>query len=173
MRVFAFDEARFGLKSWHRRCWCTFGHRPPWVVQDRYEWFWLYSALEPATGESFSLYLPRLDGTCLQVFLEHFRAAYPDDDVLLVMDQASSHRSGQVVWPENVNPLLLPPYSPQLNPAERWFEELRRSLANRLFDTLDALQDALTDALRRYWQDKPRLARLTGYPWWLDALRYL
>ncbi len=140
-------------------------------MQDRYEWFWLYSAVEPATGESFSLYLPRLDGTCLQLFLKHLKAAYPDDNVLLVMDQARSHRSAQVVWPENVEPLLLPPYSPQLNSAERSFLELRRALANRLFDTLDALQDALTEALQRYWQDKPRLARLTGYPWWLDALR--
>lgn len=171
--MFAFDEARFGLKSWQRRRWCPFGVRPPWVVQDKYEWFWLYSAVEPATGESFSLYLPRLDGTCLQVFLEHLSARYPGDDVLLVMDQASSHRSTKVVYPANVQPLLLPPYSPQLNPAERWFEELRRALANRLFDTLDALQDALTEALRPFWQDKQRLAQLTGFPWWLHALRKL
>jgi len=48
LRVLALDEARFGLKSWHRRRWCPCGHRPPWVVQDRYEWFWLYAAVEPA-----------------------------------------------------------------------------------------------------------------------------
>jgi hypothetical protein len=82
LRVFAFDEARFGLKNWHRRRWCPFGFRPPWVVQDKYEWLWLYSALEPASGESFSLYLPYLNGVCLQVFLEHLKAAYPDDQVL-------------------------------------------------------------------------------------------
>ncbi|MDQ3397947.1 MAG: hypothetical protein M3511_09280 [Deinococcota bacterium] len=51
-------------------------------MQDKYEWFWLYSAAEPATGESFSLYLPRLVGVCLKVFLEQLSAAYPDDDVL-------------------------------------------------------------------------------------------
>jgi hypothetical protein len=47
-------------------------------VQDKYQWFWLYTAVEPATGESYSLYLPSLDGVCLQVFLEHLKAAYPD-----------------------------------------------------------------------------------------------
>lgn len=61
LRVLALDEARFGLKSWHRRRWCPCGHRPPWVVQDRYEWFWLYAAVEPATGQSCCLYLPYLD----------------------------------------------------------------------------------------------------------------
>lgn len=89
------------------------------------------------------------------------------------MDQASSHRSTHVDWPDNVQPLLLPPYSPQLNPTERWFEELRKVLSNRLFDTLAALQDALTEALRPFWYDKPRLAQLTGYPWWLEALQQL
>ena len=65
LRVFAFDEARFGLKNRHSRRWCPFGHRPPWVVQDKYEWRWRYTALESATGDSFSLYLSNLDGVCL------------------------------------------------------------------------------------------------------------
>jgi len=142
-------------------------------VQDKYQWFWLYTAVEPATGDSFSLYLPSLDGVCLQVFLEQLKAAYPDDALLLVMDRASSHRSTQVTWPQDIQPLLLPSYSPQLNPAERCFQELRKALSNRLFGTLEALQNALTDALRPFWHDKPRLAQLTGYPWWLEALQKL
>lgn len=129
--------------------------------------------MEPATGDLFSLYLPSLDGVCLQVFLEHLKAAYPDDALLLVMDRASSHRSTRVTWPQDTQPLLLPSYSPQLNPAERCFQELRRALSNSLFGTLEALQDALTDALRPLWHDKPRLAQLTGYPWWLEALQEL
>lgn len=142
-------------------------------MQDKYQWFWLYTAVEPATGDSFSLYLPSLDSTCLQVFLEHLKAAYPDDALLLVMDRASSHRSTRVTWPQDTQPLLLPAYSPQLNPAERCFQELRKALSNRLFGTLDALQDALTDALRPFWHNKPCLAQLTGYSWWLEALKKL
>ena len=88
-------------------------------MQDKYQWFWLYTAVEPKTGESFSLYLPSLDGVCLQVFLEHLKAAYPNDALLLVMDRASSHRSTRVTWPQDIQPLLLPSYSPQLNPAEQ------------------------------------------------------
>ena len=69
LRVFALDEARFGLKSWHRRRWCPWGYRPPWIVQDRYEWLWLYAAVEPDTGDSCCLYLPYLDTACFQRFI--------------------------------------------------------------------------------------------------------
>lgn len=54
-RFFAMDEARFGLKVWHRRYWRPKGHRPPWQVEDRYKWLWLYAAVEPARKESFCL----------------------------------------------------------------------------------------------------------------------
>ena len=64
----------------------------------------------------------------------------------------------------------MPPYSPELNPAERWFEALRRIFANAIFDTLDDLEAALTEALRPYWQNPARLQRLVGYPWWCGAM---
>ncbi len=63
-------------------------------------------------------------------------------------------------------PLLLPPRSPELDPAERWFGELREPLANTAFESLDALEASLSAALRPYWEDPSLLARLTGYGWW-------
>ena len=75
-----------------------------------------------------------------------------------------------VEWPERVNALRLPPRSPELNPAERWFRELRRHLSNRVFDTIKAIDDALTEALRPYWNDEDLLKRLVGYNWWLNEL---
>ena len=170
VRVWAFDEARFGLKTWFRRRWCPRGSRAPWVVEDRYEWLWLYAAVEPATGASFCLYLPRLDGACLEVFLQAFRQAYPDDDIVLVLDGSGSHSNGAVTWPVGIHPLRLPPYSPELNPAERWFADLRGALANTLFESIDALMTALTQELKPYWAQPTRLAQLTGYPWWLEGI---
>lgn len=64
----------------------------------------------------------------------------------------------------------MPPRSPELNPAERWFGELRRRLSNRVFDTIEAIDEALTEALRPYWDDEHLLKRLTGYGWWLNGL---
>ena len=78
--------------------------------------------------------------------------------------------SGKVHWPGGIEKIALPPYSPELNPAERWFEALRRIFANAIFDTLEDLEAALTEALRPYWQNPAKLQRLVGYPWWCHAV---
>jgi transposase len=164
------DEARFGLKAWHRCRWCPKGFRPPWIFEDNYEWVWLYAAVEPLTGESFCLYLPGVDGECFEVFLEEFEKAYPDEDILLVLDGSPSHRSGKVSWPLGIEGLPLPAYSPELNPVERWFLELRARLSNRIFESEEEIMEALSEALGSYWEDPSMLAKLTGYGWWLEEI---
>jgi transposase len=66
--------------------------------------------------------------------------------------------------------LALPSYSPELNPAERWFEEFRRSLSNRAFESVALIEDALTKTLGPYWETPSILKRLTGYSWWVKAV---
>ena len=75
-----------------------------------------------------------------------------------------------MVWPEGITPLALPPYSPELNPAERLFKELRDELSNLVFDDLDDLERTLTKALRPYWQHPECLISLTAYPWWRQGV---
>jgi len=145
------------------------GDRAPYVVKDHYQWIWLYAAVEPTTGASFCLYMPHLDGTCAAIFLQKLQEAYPGDDVLVVWDGAGAHRSSKIQAISAVQRLTLPPYSPDLNPAEHWFQELRQQLSSRIFASLANLQAALTTALRPYWDDPDHLARLTGDPWWRDA----
>ena len=139
-------------------------------MEDRYEWLWLYAAIEPATGESFYLYLPCLDGACFETFLWELSKAYPGEEIVLVLDGAPGHRSGRVSWPEGMEALPLPPYSPELNPVERLFEELRAKLSNIVFGSLEAMMETLTEVLRQYWEIPPALARLTGYGWWLEGI---
>lgn len=138
-----------------------------------YEWTYLYAALEPTTGESFCLYLPGMDGGCLEIFLKELSEAYPNHHLLLVLDGAPSHRSGEVAHPENVSLLELPAYSPELDPVERWFQEFRRELSNRTFEAVELLQEALSKTLQPYWEDPARLRRLTGFSWWVEAINAL
>lgn len=160
------DEARFGLINWHKHRYCPRGIRPPCVVCRRYEWTWFYTAVEPMSGESFSLYLPRLDGACYELFLSQLSQSYPDDLIILLRDNAPAHRKQELNVPENIVSLAFPPYSPELNPVERWFLEFRRVLANRCFDTIDALHHTLTQVLELFTSDKERLELLTNFPWW-------
>jgi DDE superfamily endonuclease len=165
----AFDEGRFGLKIWLRRRWCPDGERPPWVYEDRYAWWWLYAAVRPQTGERCCLPLPEVDAACFQAFLAAFGAQLTGRRVGLVPDGASAHRSGEVRWPAGIVPL--PPYSPELNPAERRFEHLRRRLSNRVFTDLDELAAAITAELSAFWEEPHTLTSLVAYPWWVDAVR--
>ena len=170
-RVVAFDEGRFGLKCWFRRRWCTVGHRPPWIVEDQYEWVWVYIAVEPATGECCCLLLPHVDTACLTAFLETRREEWPGERIGVVLDGSGSHRSTQVNWPEGIVPLPLPPYSPELNPAEQVFRHLRKRLANEIFATLEALEEVLMSELRRWWAHPRVVMRMTNYPWWREGVK--
>jgi transposase len=139
-------------------------------VHRAYEWTYLYAAVDPATGESFCLYLPGLDGTCFEVFLERLSEVYADHRLVVVLDGAPSHTSKEIELPENLSLLPLPSYSPELNPVERWFQEFRRTLANRVLETIELLQEALRRVLEPYWEEPARLRRLTGYSWWTEAI---
>jgi hypothetical protein len=111
LKILAFDEARFGLINWHRRRYCPKGFRPAYIVRHTYKWTYLYAALDPTRGESFCLYLPGMDSLCLEAFLEELGRAYADYHLLVVLDGAPSHTSGQITLPENVSLLRLPAYS--------------------------------------------------------------
>ena len=89
----------------------------------------------------------------------------------VVLDSWGSHRSREVIWPQNMRPLYLPPYSPELNPAEQIFRHLRKKLSNSVFTTLDEWQNALIDELEQFWEQPTVLLHLTGSPWWVEAVQ--
>jgi putative transposase len=110
---------------------------------------------------------------CLQIFLKELPQPYSDDHLLIVLDGAPSHRSEEIVCPDNVDFLRLPAYSPELDPVERWFQEFRRELSNKAFETVELLQQALGQALLPYWEEPARLRQLTGFSWWVEAVNAL
>ncbi len=116
------------------------------------------------------MYLPGMDDGCLEIFLAELSKSHPEHNLLIVLDGAPSHRSEQIAHPENISLLRLPPYSPELDPAERWFEEFRRKLSNRAFESVALLQECLTQTLRPYWEEPSLLKRLIGYSWWVKAV---
>jgi transposase len=64
--------------------------------------------------------------------------------------------------PANVRPVTLPPYSPQLNPVEKLWDQLKDYLCNQPFKTLLQLEAVMPEFLRGIWQDAPRVCRLVG-----------
>lgn len=135
-------------------------------MEDDYEWVWLYAAVEPLKGESFFLLLPWVNGDCLEIFLQEFRQATGEESIALVLDNAPSHLSQKVQWPKGIQPVPLPAYSPELNPAEQIFKFFRQKLSNRVFDSIEELEDALSQLK----QSPAQLSQMTAYPWWKHSL---
>ncbi len=144
------DEARLGQQGTLTKVWAPRGSRPTAVKQTRYEWVYLYAAVEPATGASVALLAPNVNTDTFNVFLGMLAAEVKaDEHVVLIMDQAGWHKSRAMALPECVTVLLLPPYSPELNPVERLWHFLRsHHLSNRAYDDYDHLIDAGTAAWR-------------------------
>jgi hypothetical protein len=99
-----------------------YGVKPVQVVEPLYAYYWLYAAVEPTTGEAFWWELPRLDAACFTVFLRQFSQQYAESLNVVLLDQAPAHVAQRVLIPENVVLVLLPAYSPELNPVERLWE---------------------------------------------------
>ena len=108
--------------------------------------FYLYNAVELGTGEHFTLEIPHVNTVCLNVFLQEFAKAYPYEKILLVMDGAGWHKSKKITIPDNIEIIYLPPYSPELNPVERFWEHIKRhTIRNKIYLTIPSLQKTVGD----------------------------
>src|SRR4029434_10126460 len=122
VRVFCQDESRLGLHLPVHRLLTGYGVKPVQIIEPLYEYYWLYAAVEPSTGEAFWWELPRLDADCFTIFLRQFGHHYAESLNIVLLDQAPAHVAQRVPIPENVVLMWLPAYSPELNPVERLWE---------------------------------------------------
>ena len=145
------DEARFGQQGTITDVWARTGSRPHAVRQTRYEWVYLYAAVEPGSGESAALLAPNVDTGTMNAFLRILDAERKaGEHFVLIMDQAGWHKSRTLELPDGITVLLLPPYSPELNPVENLWHYLRSHyLSNKSYADYDALLAAGTEAYRK------------------------
>jgi transposase len=121
--------------------------KPQGRVGWKRENFYLYGAVEPATGDSFFYEFSHLDSACFQAFLNHFSQQFPDSLNLLQLDNGSFHQSITLNWPENILPIFQPAHSPELNPIERLWQYLKQFLRWDTYTNLEQLRQKLTEVL--------------------------
>jgi transposase len=155
------DEMRIGTRTALGRKWTPIGVRPVGKQQIGYQYLYLYVSLKPFTGEMFALFLPRLDKECFGIFIAQ-RSLQLKRRTLLIADGATAHRLEEN---DLVELAKLPPYAPELNPVERFFEELRRKLEFRVFETLEQAEDFVSTAIQEFLQDRERVKSLTLFPY--------
>jgi len=156
---------RYGLMTNTRRSWSRVGARAAVPCQQAFINSYLYSAVAPLTGKSFHLLLPAMESDLTLLFLHKLKELHPDEHVVVVWDNAPCHRRADHFEIEGVTIINLPPYSPQLNPSERFFEELRRGTANSVFDDLASYEEVITAEINRWCDDPAAMQDLLGYGW--------
>ena len=165
------DEARFGRISDVRRCWAPKPIRPLCQAMLTHEYTYAYGAVDACTGELDSLILPHVNTHCMQLFLDEVSQRHPQEKIVMVIDGAGWHRSGALKAPDNMYLLKLPPYAPELNPIEHVWDELREKFFhNRVFASLDALEDQLTLGLTTLEENPETLRSIVSWDWIMSSL---
>ena len=133
----------------------------------RYEWAYLFGAACPARGVGAALVLPRANTRAMNLHLAEIASTVaPGAHALVVLDGAGWHRGGDLVVPDNLTLLELPPYAPELNGAENIWEYLRKNgLSNRICDGYQHIVDACCRAWNAFVARPALVTSVTSRPW--------
>ena len=165
------DEARFGRMSVPVPCWAPPGVRPAVGLALVREFVYAYAAVSPQDGKLNTMVASRMNTETMNRFLAHVARVNAREYIIMVLDGAPSHRGKELVVPENMYLPPLPPYSPELNPAELLWDDLReKEFANRVFDSLPAATQQLRHGIHRMQHSPDALKSLTGWDWIISAL---
>jgi len=159
------DEACFGRICISRRSWAPKHIRPLIPRQIVREYIYVYAVVAPKEGKMTSLILPCADTSMMNLFLEHVSRTFSQYFLVIQVDQAGWHSAKDLVIPENIRLIPQPAYSPELNPVEHIWEEIReKAFSNRTFVSLDAVIDTLCDQLRQLEDNSKLLHSMTYFP---------
>jgi hypothetical protein len=162
-------EHRGGLKPILRRVGARRGERPRAVVRPRYEGAYVYGWVQPDPGRPEGLLLPPVNIEVFTRALAHFAQAVgagPAKQVGLVLDHAGGHQSPRVRVPPGLHLIPRPPYSPELQPAERRWPLTNEPLANRTFATLAELDTVRGDRCVALAEQPARARAHTRFHCW-------
>ena len=172
VEVWATDEHRLGLKPVLRRVWAPVGERPIALGHHRYQWLHLTAFVEPTGGETVWY----LSTGISKPFFEALLAKFAEETgaglsriIVLVLDNAGWHGPANLSVPEGIKLVFLPPYSPELQPAECLWPLVDEPIVNKYFETLAELDQAVAERCRRL--DNAAIKAKTAFSWWPKPTR--
>lgn len=169
IETFATDEHRIGLKPVLRRVWAPRGARPIAIGHHRFEWLYVTAFVSPATGETFwylSTGVSKRDFETILALFARESGAGQDRIIVLVLDNAGWHTEADLAIPDGIRLVYLPPYTPELQPAETLWVHVDEPIVNRHFDTLADLDATVGRQCIRLNQDRERIKGQAGFHWW-------
>jgi transposase len=160
------DEGRFGRINDPRNCWAPKGCRPHVPKQIVREYTYVFASVCPFDGMMDSLILPYVNTETMSIFLKEVSSRHHGEFIVMFMDQAGWHKANDLKIPKNVNIKWLPPYSPQCNPVEHVWDEIREKwFSNRVFKSMETVEDTLEKALKTLENEPIKVANMSGFKW--------
>lgn len=161
------DEARVGQRGTLTRMWAPKGSRPRVIRQQQFEAAYVFGAVCPADGKAAALVMPKANSEGMQHHLDLIAGAVTSGKhAVLVVDRAAWHVTEKLLIPNNLSILPLPPYSPELNPVEQIWQQLRQSdWANRCFKNYDEIIDVCCQAWNTFASQPDIVRKLCSRKW--------
>jgi hypothetical protein len=157
-----------------RKVWAKKGQRPILPHRTKYQWLYAYSFVEPLSGRSEWLLLPTVSIAAMNIAIEAFGQQmnpHRDKIIILLIDQAGFHTGKDILLPEGIVLFPLPPYTPELQPAECLWPLLREPIANDTPDSLDTLERILVERCQWLMENESVVKGAAGFSWICDALK--
>lgn len=137
--------------------WFEKGSRTEIKTKLGFKNFYVYSGINVRTGEDTSLIAPYTNTECMNTYLKELSKDLADKEAYVILDQAGWHRSADLKVPSNIELIYLPPYSPELNPVERFWQYLKnKTIKNVIFDTLEELEKCICMFFRQVTLEETR-----------------
>jgi DDE superfamily endonuclease len=148
--LFFFDEARFGTHSKLGHGWFERGKRTSVKVKLGFQNFYVFSAVSMKSGQDISCIMPSVNTQTMNKFLEHMSKDLGKRQAIVVMDCAGWHRSKDLNIPKNIEIVFLPPYSPELNPAEKLWQYIKsHTIKNKIYENLHELENTICEFIKK------------------------
>ena len=167
--MFCTDEHRLGLKPVLRSAWAPRGECPVALGHHRFQWLYVTAFVAPASGETLWSLSNGVSKALFAGLLEAFArevGAGPKKRVVLLLDNAGWHTLPNLVVPDGLRLVYLPPYSPELQPAETLWTLVDEPIVNRLVPDLDDLTDTISERCRFLTTCQAAISSRTNFAWW-------
>lgn len=161
------DESRFGLFTRNGKSLTAKGVKPICTYQNIFRSTYIFGAFSPYNGDSLVMELPNCNGENFQIFLNELSKKNPEEFKVVVLDNGAFHKGKSLIIPKNIALLFLPPYSPELNPAELVWLNMKRRITNIIYKTMDELKEKL-DEIVKILITKEFIMSLCGFAYFFD-----
>lgn len=167
VKVWFADESRYGLLPNLRRVWTTKGNRPHKKWKSEYKWSYCYGAIDPIEGKTVFLQTDTVNLDWTEAFLLELKKQHPEYEHIVIWDGAGFHpkESEHDQIPDDIHIVMLPPYSPELNPIEKLWDLIQDHTSNKLWPSIKRLDEVVALHLKDWWEQPERVVSLFGKGW--------